>query len=629
MKSIIEGIFKYANWSDRTGYGGPATPQSPNANIPSAQPLNSPNLFKGPNLEVDQCANLFGWQQQVVNILNNPKQDLYILSQAGSGKTAPVICHWVNKILNLSTSHHIDSQDFINFLEHPERTNQVLWLVPIRNLGVNIEEEMIQRFTAIILQIINRSCATVQSTTDPNSVDLIFSSSPNFNILQIISALSNYGSTQIRQILIGAPGQPNSGLIQKNTQMIGQNNPTVISKDIPEFKTNLGILVKSFVENALVGRIQEGWNRTKLGHAGGLKPFVISIYESASNIIDDFDKLRLIIFDEAQRIQGGSESDDKRAAQIGDSIHKVLFHHNGRNAQMIMLSGSTSSKTANNVIHYFNLAYDRRFENQGLFQTPEGVTNPADIRVFPMSGLSDRYKQMQIVKTALAGGNLRKSGIVFIIFGKNRINALIDQLVPTERGIVNPGKKLSTTVGSLYSKSDVDEITKPGEINDILDDRLRRAASHGLGFLYRPEELTPDREHDTKIIQNLFRNGTIKILFATDAVREGMNITCKEMYIPSILLPPDRRKMDEGSLAQLINRTGRKEGTYATIYTSPEFVGDITRALSKDSDRFGEQPFVLPMSAKGKLEAGLNYGANIPVYAAKDFYKAFRQAFGI
>jgi hypothetical protein len=115
-----------------------------------------------------------------------------------------------------------------------------------------------------------------------------------------------------------------------------------------------------------------------------------------------------------------------------------------------------------------------------------------------------------------------------------------------------------------------------------------------------------------------------------------MNITCKEMYIPTIINPSNGREMEAGSLAQLINRAGRKEGTYATIYTDSKFVGDITNALSKDSDRFGAQPFVLPGSwisrdgrkiSSPKIEVGLNYGVNIPVNAARDLYKSFRRAF--
>jgi hypothetical protein len=608
MKPLTEMFSNY----DRTGYGQPI-PTNTTGATPSLGPaparVNGPNILIGP-MEVDHCASLYGWQLQLAGMLNNPAKDIYILSGAGSGKTAPVICHWVNKILEISTSQTPTNQNLLRLISEPQNIPQVLWLVPIKNLSANIEQEMIERFVSIILQILNRTCYIKPNVQgDPTSGNIIFANSV-LDMGAIIVAMSQFGDNESRNLL----------------RAIVVNNQ-VEKERIAEFKTVLGQLVLNYVKNALVGRIEEGINTVKINHTGQTKPFIISIYESSKNIVKDMNKLRLIVFDEAQRIQGGSDDDNRRAAQIGDSIHKILFDDNGRKAQIVMLSGSTSKATASNVMHYFNMTYKRRFDAEP-YQTPTNVTNQSDIRVFPMNGLNDKFKQLQIIQTALAGGGLRKGGIVFIIFGKDKINQLIDQLAPTEHGYISPGKNLQTSTGSLYNtQHDVSQIVKPGDINDIDDDRLRRAASNGLGYLYRPEELTPARQHDTSIVQNLFRAGIIKVIFATDAVREGINITCNEMYIPTILLPPNRREMDAGSLAQLINRVGRKSGKYATIYTDPKFVGNITNALSTDSDRFGEQPFILPGSFGTKIEAGLNYGVNMPINAAKELGNAFINAF--
>ena len=606
MKSLME-IFShqiYTRSRDErnripTAVPGPIIPGSiPNQLGPAPErPSGSTSL----TIEVDPCSSLYGWQQQLVGMLNNPQQDIYILSGAGSGKTAPVICHWVNRILEISTSQVPINQNLLRLVTEPQNIPQVLWLVPIKNLSANIEQDMIERFVSIILQILNRT-----GYIDNASGNMVFANNI-LNMGTIITSMSQVGGVESRNLL--------RSLVVNNQ---------VESRMIPEFKTALGQLVLTYVKNALVGRIEEGINTVKIKHTGSPKPFIISIYESSKNVIEDMEHLRLIVFDEAQRIQGGSEADDKRAAQIGDSIHKILFNNNGRRAQIAMLSGSTSKATASNVMHYFNMAYGRRF-NAGPYQTPGNVTNPSDTRVFPMNGLSDEHKQLQIIHTALAGGD---NGIVFVIFGKNKINKLVDKLAPTEHGYANAGRNLKTSSGSLYSrKDDVSQIVSPGDISDIDDERLRKAASNGLGFLYRPEELTPARQHDTSIVQNLFRSGVIRVLFATDAVREGINITCNKMYIPTILLPPDNREMDAGSLAQLINRAGRKKDKYSTIYTDPKYVGNIVRALSNDSDRFGEQPFILPGSFGTKLEAGLNYGLNVPIKAAIDLGRSFIRAF--
>lgn len=608
MKSLIESIYSNIKF-DRQGYG-----YSSNQNIPSNS-QNRPtlnNIGRSNPIEMDPCADLYGWQKQLVDKLKENK-DIYILSGPGSGKTAPVICYWINNIINIHTNGLVNSQEFSNFMKlltHPETIPQVMWMVPIKNLGANIEQEMIERFTSIILQILNKSCSMIQNPLNPSDVDLKFDNN-ELPIKEIINSMSSFGRFNNKLLL---------SFIDGNNQVSNNN--------ISEFKTMLGQLVKNYVKNALVGRIEDQIYSVDIVSQSiqSPKPFIIAIYESAKGIISKLDKLKLIVFDEAQRITGGREEDSTRAAQIGDSIHKVLFHNNGRNAKIAMLSGSTNPKTAMNVMHYFNIAYKRDFPI-GPYQTPSNVTNPSDIRVFPMANLNDYYTQLRIIQTALAGGGLRKGGIVFIIFGKEKINRLIDQLTPTERGYIQPGKNMETSKNSLFNvKKDSSIISDPGDINEISDDRLRRAASNGLGYLYRPEEMTPAHQKDTTIIQNLFRTGKIKVIFATDAVREGINITCNEMYIPTILKPPDNKEMDAGSLKQLINRVGRKKDKYATIYTDAKFVGTISKALSQDSD-LDEEPFVLPGSSLEKIEAGLNYGINLPIKAAKQFYDSFVKAF--
>ncbi|HQF37195.1 MAG TPA: hypothetical protein PLL26_06195 [Candidatus Dojkabacteria bacterium] len=604
MKSLNESIFSDIK-INRYGYGGQTPNQPINASVgPYPATPTGPNILTGP-MEIDHCANLFGWQQQLVTMLGSAK-DIYIIAAPGSGKTPPVICYWVNQILGISTSQPPDQQNLIRLLTRPQDIPKVLWLVPIKNLSANIEQEMIERFVSIILQILNRTCYI-----DPTTNDVVFFSANTMSLL--IKSMSNFGGFDPSLIL----------------NMI--SNDRVLKNNISEFKTSFGNLVRNYVKNALVGRIEEGIYTVQIKHhsINTSKPFIISIYESAQSIIGSLDNLNLIIFDEAQRIQGGSDADDERARQIGDSIHKVLFHRNGRKAKIVMLSGSVNRKSAANIMHFLNVAYDRNFD-PGPYQPPGHVRNPSDIRVHPVPNLNDFHNQLRIIETILSGRTLTQNGVVFIIFGKQRINELIDKLVPTERGHFSPKEKLEVSRDLLYNiKKDTQRISDPGGILDISDERLRRAASRGIGYLYRPEEMTPIRQHDTTIVQNLFRAGIIKVIFATDAVREGINITCKELYIPTILLPPDNREMDPGSLVQLINRVGRKSNKYATIYTDPKFVRNITDALSRGNDQFNKESFILPGSKITKLEAGLNYGLNLPVEAAKDIYRLFRSSFNV
>jgi len=60
------------------------------------------------------------------------------------------------------------------------------------------------------------------------------------------------------------------------------------------------------------------------------------------------------------------------------------------------------------------------------------------------------------------------------------------------------------------------------DISYISDERLRRAVSNGLGFLYRQKgEMDVQHQRDAIIVQNLFIAGKIKVLLCTDAIREG------------------------------------------------------------------------------------------------------------
>jgi len=569
---------------------------------PNDPPPGSQKILTGP-IEIDQCANLYGWQEYLVKEIRTNK-DIYILSEAGSGKTAPVICYWVNDILGLSTSINDPINKFIEFLEHPEKIKQILWLAPIKNLTTQLEQETIERFVSIILQILNKSCTISRETGN-----LIFTKG-FLGINRLISAISLNSQT--------------SGIL---TTMLVQNpiskSYEVNKNMIQEFITTLGDMVFKFVKEKLVGRIEEGINTV----GKPVKPFIIAIYESASNVIDDMDKLRLIVFDEAQRVQG----DEKRAAQIGDSIHKVLSSSNGQNAKLVMLSGSVNPKSASHVTQYFNEVYNRNFKDydQSIYRTPSTATNQSTIVVSALTKLKDPREQLRICHGILAEAT-ENTKAVFVLLSKDGINRLIDQLAPTDNGFVDPKKYLSRPRpgSTMYNlKPAISSISNPGDINDISEPRLRRAAGYGIAYLYRPDTITPATQRDTSIIQKLFIDNRLRLVFATDAIREGITIKCNVMYIPTIT-HPGGKKADLAELTQLVNRAGRERNKIAKIYTSEEFVSQITSAFSTDPYEFEEQPFTLP---KSYLEYELNWkwgfgkgrGVNIslPRLAASAKYK--------
>jgi len=629
MKSFIEesilSNFRYDQ--HRTGYGQPTVPTpilNPNSpsNIGPQQPaFTSPTVRANP-IEMSPCQKLYGWQQQLVALLGG-NNDVYVLSNPGSGKTAPIICYWLNTVLGISTDTTVmpDFNNMSRLLLNPHQCPQVLWLVPIKSLSANIEEEMIERFTSIILQILNKFSRLISDANDPHDYQICLAGHNDLFVINIngtrmpvmehvIQSLSRFGNgRQTGQIL---------------THMI--HNHIVNAKQASEFKDLLGQLVKNYVENVLIGRKEEGVSTTTIisresSINNQTKPFVIAIYESAKSIIHTFTNLNLMIFDESQRIQDSENID--RVKNIVGSIHKVLCTQSGINSKLVLLSGSTNRKSAENLIHFFNVAYHRKFRD--TYQTPEDVKNPSYIRVFSMSNLNDEHTQLRIAQNVISGNSLDNSSVVFIIFSKKRINNLIDKLAPSEIGYSDPRERLKIERGQLFNhRTDVSKITDQKNILDISDERLRRAASNGIGYLYRPEELTARSQRDMVIIQSLFRNGKIKILFATESVKEGINITCNTIYIPTIILPPDNREMNTDSLTQLINRVGRRSDKYATIYTDQKYVDKITYALSSSPDKFSMEPFLQPGFLNQYIRGNMDYRLVFPIQFIREFYNLIR-----
>jgi hypothetical protein len=549
--------------------------------------LNKIDQLK-PGITADtKCDKMFPWQQQFFNLLQQTG-DHYILSLPGTGKTLPVICHW-NNLIGIDRLKTAGINARVDFLSNPQTLPKILWLTPIQSLNGNIATELENIFINLIIQIVEN--------------DFNITPEGNLNINRnILGALTNNDNRNY--------------LARMNT--IITNNDTIVNEKIIEFKNLLNPFIKAYIHNSIIGIKQQGADTVENG-----KPINVSIYESAPQIIDKLNGLRLIIFDEGQRVQGGNAADISRAEQIGEGIYKTLTHTNGQHAQLIMMSGTAKIETAANVTHFFNIAYKRRFPDKP-FVAPD--RNPSNIRVEAVTNLNNFQEQLSIAHRVLSGRTTEGEGVVFIIFSKAQIDKLVDKLAPQDRS-----HQTSENFGNLHRKagehrnktqifspSDIRKMTSAGDIADIHDDKLRRAVSNGIGFLYRPKDTSMGREtqKDMAIVQELFKRRIIKILFTTDSIREGINVDCNTIYIPTITLPGNNQMTIDG-LCQLLNRVGRKHGTLATIKTSPEFVKPVTDALNAEFNNFQELPFLLPEKITTKSLALLRYATlgNVPTKA--------------
>lgn len=656
-ESVFDGInYRNINYNTNINSSG----SNPRTTPPNSNAFKTPFGTKSLFSFVDHCANLRSWQQDIANQLANANNDLYILAQPGGGKTAPVVCYWAHNVLGLNTTPpkyntpqpgttiRNDINQIIQLLTNPQSVDQIIWLAPIQALNNNIELEYTERFVGgIITQFLNTFVEVIE-----NSNDIILNTFPTPNTT-IISAIRGMGdNARVRQLsedLISMirdpePNAPNpidsiTGLpiLNQNNQTL--QNPIRTHQHIPSnytetFRKQLGELITQYVHNCLVGIRQENTDTHLIIGTAYPKPFVGCIYESAGSIIDNpnYNKLRLIVCDEAQRLQGSPDGDDvRRAKQIANSMHVFLMNNHTKSSKMVMLTGTVHPKSAENMMHFLNATYNRRFKSSSLVVSPD--RNPSNIKVFPMTRLADKNTQLRIINNTLKRGEKR---VVFIIFGKDKINDLIDTIAPSESGYRPAQQPLSKSgTSSLYGKHNIKEIMSVGqEIDNISDPRLRRATSNGIGFLYRQKgEMDTQHQRDSIIVQNLFMSGKIRVLLCTDAIREGLNISIDTMYIPTIKKPSGEgmKPMEIGGLAQLVGRVGRREGVSGTIYTSPEDVSQIMNALSGNFENYKEQSFEFPdintidpedpgksstikqqLSSKyNKTEAVLNYWAGV------------------
>jgi len=90
------------------------------------------------------------------------------------------------------------------------------------------------------------------------------------------------------------------------------------------------------------------------------------------------------------------------------------------------------------------------------------------------------------------------------------------------------------------------------------------------------------------IVQKLFMGQKLYVLFATDAIGVGANVTSHNLFLPNFNKFEDGTfgKVNTSSLVQLINRAGRKGAAggipFANVYVRPEDLELARSVLEKD-----------------------------------------------
>ena len=571
----------------------------------------------GAGFEVRSCSSLRPEQQMVVNRLASGL-DTYILAAPAVGKTMPVVCYYMDHFLKLNPLLTLGMKPAAGTISdvifRPEELSKMLWLCPIRSLVDDIEMDFRKDFYSIILQLVNQliqpnhSINIIQNFTNTNNImkDMINAMSTNLQHTRIALGLLNQKELlveQLRQSLINIQNPADSS-ISKNLA------ETILRLDTQFYDVLIDLII-SHVNTRLVGKKYLNTSDHNLTN----KPIIIAVYESAPPIVKNTNNIKVVVFDEAQRTQDINA--EERTDQIGKAINDVLSSNEIKSARLVLLSGSNNPLPAQQFCKFLTLAYNRKFADDFKDIGPVVLpgSNPGNIQILPKNNLGDFNTQKQIISELLSRTDSSAAGTVFIMFSLRRIHDLVNALVPEGSfPSVSPRKPIDIDRNkSLFTRHHVKEITnRELNIENIGNPLLRKAISRGLGFIHRqPDELMKAFQYDNQIVQNMFSQGRIKVLLATDAIREGINIKAKTMYLSSTTLPGNR-EMPLDSLTQLVNRVGREPGNFV-IYTPAEDVEKVRQAISAVPGSFED----VPLSISG-IKAKSRFGYGITKEVAKE-----------
>lgn len=628
MKSLIE-LGQIIHTSKNTFKSSPI--QSPNPSVPHAQATKGQLLHSWDFSNVlPLCSQLRGWQTEVFNTLK--RQDVYVAASPSAGKTLPYLCFWMRHLLIGSGVIQDEKRQSVydymqllnNMLWHPKQIKKLLVLVPIRALAQQTTQEFRFMFSRILAKYLSHILNFVidYKNLSPQEKDKATILSNRQYRDQILTAINPELIKIIRRKQDLYYGEQR--LIKRQI-----NNSTTNKQDLPNYLQDRRAMqeeankldelfyqsaqqgIKKIVQD-LRGNYSFVAETTGLGMIGQPKtaPVVISIYESAPKAIAEAggpDNFSMVVCDESHLIQQdlSPKAGDDRAQNITNNLYKVFKSFKGVNYRLLFLSGTANPSSAGNLSRYISDAFDK---NVKLIVPPSTASNPSDVKIIADDSLHNIQNVLNILK------HPPESSLI-ILFSKRLINDLAQKAVQGKTGVSlnqieaghhNQGYhhyKIAPRYSPINKdiRIDANQISnianvasKMKEAANIHDTLLRTCVQNGFGYIYRLEDDAPQfnkRKEDNQIVARLFREKKIKVVLATDAVGIGLNITVKNMFIPTIMQPTgqgDKQQMDPSKLAQLLHRTGRGAFKVAKIITPSQYIPVISAAFSMAPAQFAQ-----------------------------------------
>lgn len=398
--------------------------------------------------------------------------------------------------------------------------------------------------------------------------------------------------------------------------------------------------------------------RTGTGKSGEITSQTIATvctYEYAPDIIDR-QRPKFIVIDELQEYVPIEWNDNERQAS---KFINVL--RNAPNSSVIvLLTGSMNYDTSLEIVKFIELYFGKKLIVYPRRENTGQAGNRAHIQIVPHTKMSKPEDKINIIKRAIAD---RLPGNAMVMFSAKSntpeyINTngiypiakrltlelparTVEQVCGIKAHQANNFNPFNPHYSDLYQNpknfSNLKNITKflsknpespEEEANHLYymlsqtenimskdygdnppslsDPFLAHCILCGFGYL-AGGKLKGFRmsNEDIMLVQNLFKQGKIYFLLATDMIGVGTTLTIRNLYLPSLNIPKGHGlpmgKINDSSLVQLINRVGRQTNVAATIYCSPDDYVDIDRLLREDPSS-SVQPAMFGSSGPSAME---------------------------
>jgi len=569
-------------------------------------------IVKG--LTARNCNTLEGWQNQIVRALINDN-DQYVIARPGGGKTLPIICYWMDRLLGLNTMKGMldirDTTDpryaiILRNLNNLFRRTEVagipkmLITVPVISLAQQTGMELRRDLASIFMQYYNYNPSAFIASINP--ADLI-----------INSIYAQRGALHTEMTAARAANQ------MERLKSLTDAYQTISKSLIDEIYR----FISEKVNELVYIRTGESTSTGNIDHALAF----VSIYESVNNFIDRVRNLQLVVLDEAHLIQdSGVNSDDQdRSFQISGQLYRALksvkstffsrVFRRRPECRLVLLTGTINPASAQALTTYMNRKFNRNFPDNATV-APETAANRSQIAVVQNESIRTTEG---IVNSIIRAVHQNDWGQLYIIFSAKGIASLVNMCIDkiSPRGVENQekyGYEPTNTFGGLGSfrkerertrLTDLDRLSIPPgmhmNIANITNPLLRQCVLRGIGFIFRKiqgdrlsgqEQELKLNDSDKMIVAKLFKERKINVLLATDAVGIGVNIDVKQLFIPSLekfsATVKGNAQASLRDLAQILNRAGRGSTPIASIQTPKENMEMVNNAFFAGPTDFPE-----------------------------------------